>query len=621
MRIVDHLSRGGRPIETLKFFGGFILNQPSRESCSHLQLVNSMSHNAAFIEDVPRELQALDESFRCGICQELYNVAVTIAEPSCGHSFCSACIRLTFRAGMTGLRREASCPKCRCVVAKGEKSLIPNRALQEAVLQYKTFLLVVPATDKKRSLDHPSKNDNVTNSLIASQSITRQSKRIKQQTDKEDSSDDNEQSVDQPPMTLQKRPSTHYSSLKKKQLQELCAREGLPTNGTEEDLKARHHLFVTLWNAETDSIQPKTPAELVDEVARRERTRQDEKRKEWQNGVAVHSQCMKQIVEARERLGKGEEVKIKSANESFNLEMRNNFARLIAQGRARQAKARAEREKSEAANEESVILRSSPPERAQPGVSKGGDLPHVSAKITGQAPSPTSTDEPVVSSGKAMGDNMLSNRKAIGDSNTSADLLLRSNSQRPTLQDIENVSSNTLAPDSGRTTDGKVVPVINLENESDSQHTITFSTASLPLVRDKLRSSLEQASATSQSQALAEEKKRVTSRTVENPYSKRSRSASKISSSVTSREKALCLVQNLKPETEIQIESSSPTAKHPRYDRPRAYRSISGPWQCNFCTFRNEVRIWTNANCQMCNMPRKGPQTFNPSCVTSQRAK
>lgn len=55
-----------------------------------------------------------------------------------------------------------------------------------------------------------------------------------------------------------------------------CSKEGLPTNGTETELKNRHQAFVTLVNSEADSIQPRTLKQLVDEIKHRERLRKQE---------------------------------------------------------------------------------------------------------------------------------------------------------------------------------------------------------------------------------------------------------------------------------------------------------------------------------------------------------
>ena len=78
-----------------------------------------------------------------------------------------------------------------------------------------------------------------------------------------------------PPLT-RKNP-TNYHGLRKKQLQQLCANEGLPTTGDESELKARHSEYIMLYNCECDSSHPRTVSELVKQVKANEKTRRLEK--------------------------------------------------------------------------------------------------------------------------------------------------------------------------------------------------------------------------------------------------------------------------------------------------------------------------------------------------------
>jgi hypothetical protein len=97
------------------------------------------SVNITAEEVIPQDLIALDESLRCTLCGGHFHAAVTIADPECGHSFCSECIRNTFTAQMKSTQRQRKCPACRCPVVK-ENTLVPNRALQEAVLAFQRTL-------------------------------------------------------------------------------------------------------------------------------------------------------------------------------------------------------------------------------------------------------------------------------------------------------------------------------------------------------------------------------------------------------------------------------------------------------------------------------------------------
>ncbi|KAG1736814.1 hypothetical protein EDB19DRAFT_1720511 [Suillus lakei] len=72
------------------------------------------------------DLRQLDASLRCTICGELYDAPVTL---SCGHCFCSLCIR-------EHIIKESECPSCRKSTSEGQ--FRTNPVLEEAVSAWKT---------------------------------------------------------------------------------------------------------------------------------------------------------------------------------------------------------------------------------------------------------------------------------------------------------------------------------------------------------------------------------------------------------------------------------------------------------------------------------------------------
>jgi len=74
-------------------------------------------------------------------------------------------------------------------------------------------------------------------------------------------------------ITLQRKTVVSYHGLKRKKLVELCNREGLPSHGTDEELKRRHSDYITLYNSECDSDHPRSAAELLKEINKRETER------------------------------------------------------------------------------------------------------------------------------------------------------------------------------------------------------------------------------------------------------------------------------------------------------------------------------------------------------------
>ncbi|WVF66718.1 DNA repair protein rad18 [Kwoniella sp. CBS 6097] len=83
-------------------------------------LLSAMDEPAPFPAQYP-QLRRLDRSMVCQICKEPFTGPVTI---SCGHSFCSSCIR-------SSLEVMKKCPSCNESVTEG--SIRRNRALEEMV--------------------------------------------------------------------------------------------------------------------------------------------------------------------------------------------------------------------------------------------------------------------------------------------------------------------------------------------------------------------------------------------------------------------------------------------------------------------------------------------------------
>ncbi|KAF4578471.1 E3 ubiquitin-protein ligase rad18 [Pleurotus pulmonarius] len=70
-------------------------------------------------------LRDMDTSMRCTICQEFYDAPVTL---SCGHCFCSLCIR-------NSLAEKPECPQCR--KSSSDVHFRPNPAVEQAVEAWK----------------------------------------------------------------------------------------------------------------------------------------------------------------------------------------------------------------------------------------------------------------------------------------------------------------------------------------------------------------------------------------------------------------------------------------------------------------------------------------------------
>jgi hypothetical protein len=170
-------------------------------------------------DNIPKEFKELDDSLRCDICRDRYKAAVTIADPECGHSFCSECIRKRFRVGLKGLQRQASCPTCRFVVVNSyvDGALIPNRALQEMVRAWCSYV---------ETLNAP-RNSADTASLSAVPALSARVRKRRRGEYAEEVDDDDVIEVSVQPSTrraiLEKRSLTSYTGMKTKRLQQLVS--------------------------------------------------------------------------------------------------------------------------------------------------------------------------------------------------------------------------------------------------------------------------------------------------------------------------------------------------------------------------------------------------------------
>lgn len=267
---------------------------------------------------IPQDLMALDESFRCTLCGGHFHAAVSIADPECGHSFCSECIRNTFTAQMKSTQRQRKCPACRCPVVK-EGIIIPNRALQEAVLAFQKTL------DERRKQHQKQQRQSDKESPLATPSPappTRSVSTTRRRNGQESPTHPMEPAmgpsifVDEPPV-LTKKPKPIYANKNRKRLQEMCEKEGLPTKSSDsiQELKDRHEAFINLWNAETDAIHPRSARQLVEEIMNREQQRRKEQL--FGSGQTDH-------VALHALLENG-----KSGNVAFEQRLNNNFAKMI----------------------------------------------------------------------------------------------------------------------------------------------------------------------------------------------------------------------------------------------------------------------------------------------------
>ncbi|KAK9460931.1 E3 ubiquitin-protein ligase [Lipomyces oligophaga] len=258
------------------------------------------------------ELSNLDSGLRCRICRDFFS-APMMAE--CSHSFCSLCIRRSIAT--TPRSEEPKCPICRASVV--EVRLRRNQSLEELVQWFKTArkgllevtarpqqqvqqnsesklaplqderevkegtaiakisaesgnLVVCPVCNKPMTeekviqhIDECLSTNSSTTIQTATSSITpssglRLNKSI--QSTRKDRGD----------IVLKALPKIQYGIINESRLRSKLQDLGIPSHGTKPQLQNRHTEWVSIWNANIDSVQPKSKKELLQDLSEWELT-------------------------------------------------------------------------------------------------------------------------------------------------------------------------------------------------------------------------------------------------------------------------------------------------------------------------------------------------------------
>jgi Zinc finger, C3HC4 type (RING finger) len=283
---------------------------------------SSWSETDIFVEyNMPKALSGLFQSLSCQYCGDLLSNAVCIKV--CGHSFCYMCIRRVFQSNPTGMHRQKNtCITCRAETGQSaDKQLVINRALQHAVIHFKNVV---------RSFH----GINVT---TAEKSAARSAR---------------SRSVEEPITT--RFSSRNYSKMKAKDLRDLCKHYGLSCRGGDQEVIDRIKLFAIKWNAELQSIAPKTPSEILDEMNQLENAHRNEQQQSFSNGLSHHSDLLKRINNAIDHKN-GSAGVVRSGNQHFDARFYAGFAKLEEQGRKLLGKTRGNSDYTIADRNEEVV--------------------------------------------------------------------------------------------------------------------------------------------------------------------------------------------------------------------------------------------------------------------------
>ncbi|BES92070.1 RAD18 homolog (S. cerevisiae) [Nesidiocoris tenuis] len=125
-------------------------------------------------------------------------------------------------------------------------------------------------------------------------------------------------------------PKRLYHLMQDKGLKKVCKEYGLNTNGDRKTLISRIQRYTVLYNAENDSPNPRSVAELIAQVDRQER----EEKRPCSLVKSLAKQQQQRIVIDR----KADPEVIEQANKAYRDDNRDSFMKLIEQMRAREGK-------------------------------------------------------------------------------------------------------------------------------------------------------------------------------------------------------------------------------------------------------------------------------------------
>ncbi|OQR92449.1 E3 ubiquitin ligase [Thraustotheca clavata] len=187
------------------------------------------------------EARHLEGFLRCQVCGDFMNGPVLLRE--CRHCFCSECVRKHLLVRGTG----GNCPECKQACTPGD--LIPNRPLEQVIGLFRTLKPKI-----LQLVDSGTVAISTTTPIKATPSV---------------------QAVN----SAQKRmPVVSYNLMKDKAIQQLLEKVGLrEIRASRDAMIACHKEYTMLWNAQLDTLHPKSPEEIRQQVLRTYRLRTEEK--------------------------------------------------------------------------------------------------------------------------------------------------------------------------------------------------------------------------------------------------------------------------------------------------------------------------------------------------------
>lgn len=283
---------------------------------------NNTNQKKNRIQELAVHLQDLEFSLRCFQCKNFLRAPVSVIP--CNHVYCSECIRIKFARDLHSTARKASCSLCNVVVDTAgrefSKCLVPHASMDALVHQFRrvrepllqrlveqSSKLLLTGKESPTTTAAATDDDNNANYLkhLVETAATAAEASVKGGSEFVTMNATNRARValnsivaavfineteggtttalptPLPPERSAYRPKlSHviYKGKTRRQLVELCEAAGIGyTTGTDADLQRRHSDYITLYNAECDSLRPRSKEELLAVVVNRdlERRRQN----------------------------------------------------------------------------------------------------------------------------------------------------------------------------------------------------------------------------------------------------------------------------------------------------------------------------------------------------------
>lgn len=493
----------------------------------------------------------------------------------CQHTFCSECIRKSLQEQLErakSCRGVATCPICRLPVDHtGEyfrKCLQPNRSVEQMVRIFTALRQPL-----RQALCGGAQDGMIDSSPPPFTTAV-------------PTATPDEHQLRLLPLERKRRP--YYNGMKKKQLQELCQQEGLLTEGSERDLIQRYDEFLTLYNAEArDAIHPRPVQELVRIITDRERARQREERGGAGAGGAtatyhrIERQRQKDMVETmfqlRNASSKHEAAQIatkmdREMQQTWNNNFQDMIRRMKEQKQQQQRRQQPEQQNLQQQNETAQQVQ---------GREGNANRQHSSTNFLNVERNEEAWSLP----GSGTKESFLN---SDGVSKTVSMDVLPTN-----LLPIHPITTTTtwISDQENSPVSSFTLPGQRNNSDKDMAPTVTVDSSSYD-----------------SSKGIEEDKDLTRSLDGNRP------SLHDTSTSILTKQILYPTIGTVrKPDDNpgwdyIQRE-------HKKMKSNSHAPSIIGPWDCPYCTFRNEYFISSQAKCQMCEKPRQTPNTGLSSSV------